>query len=78
MSEQSMSNYKLVPIAVCFALFLIFGLVFNVATKSEAKGPCHQYETKLMYNAATKTMMTSRVCILRGEWVGDERETSHD
>ena len=60
-------------VAVCFALFLIFGLVFNVATKSEAKGPCHQYETKLMYNAATKTMMPSRVCVLRGEWVGDDK-----
>lgn len=64
--------------AVCFAIFLIFGLVINSVIKSEAKGPCHEYKTQLMYNAATKTMMPSRVCVLRGEWVGDGKETSHD
>lgn len=43
------------------------GMVLEVG-----KSPCHKYETQLMYNAATKTMMPSRVCVLRGEWVEEE------
>lgn len=58
--------------AVCFIIFIIIGLVINSAINAEVKGPCHKYETQLMYNAATKTMMPSRVCVLRGEWVGEE------
>lgn len=35
-------------------------------------GPCFKWQTQLMPNAATKTMMPSRVCVLRGEWVEEE------
>lgn len=48
---------------------VILGLVFNASIKESETGPCHQYETRLMYNPATKTMMPSRACVLRGEWV---------
>ena len=48
---------------------VVLGVVINASTKEGEKGPCHQYETRLMYNAATKTMMPSRACVLRGEWV---------
>lgn len=46
-----------------------------VDKKENEKGPCHQYETQMMYNAATKTMMPSRVCVLRGEWVEESHES---
>ena len=50
-------------------LVVVLGLMVNAIIKEDEKGPCHQYETRWMYNAATKTMMPSRVCVLRGEWV---------
>lgn len=53
---------------------VILGGMINASIKEGKKGPCHQWETRLMYNAATKTMMPSRVCTLRGEWV----EEGHD
>jgi len=48
---------------------VILGMMINASIKEGKKGPCHQWETRLMYNAATKTMMPSRVCVLRGEWM---------
>lgn len=54
---------------------VILGVLINISLKENEKGPCHQYETQMMYNAATKTMMPSRVCVLRGEWV---KEGSYD
>lgn len=53
---------------VVFAVFVL-GVIINAAIKASEKGPCHQYETRLMYNAATKTMMPYRVCVSRGEWI---------
>lgn len=53
---------------------VLLGVVINASIKSEAEGPCHEYKTKMMYNVATKTMMPSRVCVQRGEWV----EEGHD
>lgn len=50
-------------------IVVILGVVLNASIKEDEKGPCHLYETQMMYNAATKTMMPSRVCVLRGEWV---------
>ena len=58
-------------IALCFLIFLILGLAVNYGITTEAKGPCHEYKTEVMYNVATKTYMSSRVCVLRGEWVDD-------
>lgn len=31
--------------------------------------PCAQYETQMMYNAATKTMMPAQFCAKEGTWV---------
>lgn len=55
-------------------VIVMLGVMINAFIKEGEKGPCHQYETRLMYNVATKTMMPSRVCVLRGEWV----EEGHD
>ena len=76
LGARALEGDRLATVGLCFILFIIFGLVLNSTIKSEAKGPCHKYETKMMYNVATKTMMPSRVCVLRGEWVDDERDES--
>jgi hypothetical protein len=43
--------------------------VLSLAADREARNPCVEYELRMTYNAATKTMMPLRVCIERGEWV---------
>jgi hypothetical protein len=54
----------------CAALIIAgLGAFFEVTQDANQKGPCVQYETQMHYNAATKTMMPARVCVLRGEWV---------
>lgn len=72
LSVKAIEGSRLALVGVCSIVFLLFGMLFNYAIKIEAKGPCHKYETQLMYNAATKTMMPSRVCVLRGEWGDDD------
>lgn len=77
LGARALEGDRLATIGLCFILsIIVFGLVHNSIIESEAKGPCHKYETKMMYNAAIKTMMPSRVCVLRGEWVDDERDES--
>lgn len=71
LSVRAMDGNRNATIALCFLIFLILGLAINTDIKSADKGPCHEYKTELMYNVATKTYMPSRVCVLRGEWVGD-------
>ena len=45
----------------------------NAGFEHERDNPCVAYESRLTYNAATKTMMPMRVCVERGEWeVGNE------
>jgi hypothetical protein len=52
----------------------MLAFALNAAAKYEQENPCVTYESRLTYNAATKTMMPMRVCVERGEWVteGDE------
>lgn len=78
MFSRAIDGDRVAIVGVCFLLFITFGLVINSIIKTEAKGPCHQYETQLIYNPATKTMMPSRVCVLRGEWIDDEKKSSHN
>ena len=59
--------------AALVLLVIVLGVAINEDKKQNEKGPCHQYETRMMYNSATKTMMPSRVCVLQGEWVENER-----
>ena len=55
---------------VCAALVIAgLGTMLESVHEKNQKGPCVQYETQMHYNAATKTMMPARVCVLRGEWV---------
>lgn len=55
-------------------IIIILGVVINASTEESKQGPCHQYETRMMYNSATKSMAPSRVCILRGEWVKETNQ----
>ena len=34
---------------------VVLGMAINVAIEKSKKGPCHQYETQLMYNPATNS-----------------------
>lgn len=72
--EKATDGSVLAGSAAIGLAIVVLGVVINASIKEDEKGPCHQYETRLMYNAATKTMMPSRVCVLRGEWV----EEGHD
>jgi hypothetical protein len=52
---------------------VMLALVINGLAGYEREHPCVTYESRLTYNAATKTMMPMRVCVERGEWeVGNE------
>jgi hypothetical protein len=48
-------------------LMLAWGI--NAMLEHKRDNPCVAYESRLTYNAATKTMMPMRVCVERGEWV---------
>lgn len=54
------------PVILCV---VTFAFLCYAVVESNNKGPCVKYETQMHYNAATKTMMPARVCVLRGEWV---------
>lgn len=67
------SNNPVLTYIIASAFFsLSMAGLFYLAANENKKGPCHEYETRLMYNASTKTMMPSRVCVLRGEWIDNK------
>ena len=48
---------------------LMLAWMISHVTDQATRNPCVAYESRMTYNAATKTMMPLRVCIERGEWV---------
>lgn len=58
-----------VLVFVCGWLILGITIMINAITHENSKGPCVEHEIQMHYNAATKTIMPARVCVLRGEWV---------
>lgn len=69
---------KLKIIAIAAFLFVLVvppGLWVDEIRGKEIEHPCAEYELRMHYNPATKTMMPMRVCILRGEWVTDDVPT---
>lgn len=56
-----------IPAAVGFA-WLVF-TVWGIGQMNSHSAPCAQYETRMMFNAATKTMMPAQFCVQEGEWV---------
>jgi hypothetical protein len=67
---KSMETRSLTVSWVCGGLcFLGAAWALAQSVEQEQTQPCAQYETRPQYNAATKTLMPMRVCVLRGEWV---------
>lgn len=52
-------------------LFLTVSIAWFIKSASdlEKARPCAEYETRMMWSAATKTMMPARVCVERAEWI---------
>ena len=42
---------------------LMLAWVLSLAADRKARNPCVEYESRMTYNAATKTMMPVRVCV---------------
>ena len=58
------------PVAWILAVVALWGLAafIHAGMQYEQRHPCVAYESRMTYNAATKTMMPLRVCVERGEW----------
>lgn len=65
-------DYRKTVAAILFFVLTIFGIVYALGQKEQR--PCLQYETRMMYNAATKTMMPMRYCAQYGEWVEGDKQ----
>ena len=70
---KTMDGSMQAMVGVILLTTVILGVVLSISFKESEKGPCHKYETQMMYNAATKTVMPYRVCVLRGEWVKESK-----
>lgn len=42
--------------------------IWGIDTLSKNSPPCLEYETRLMFNAATKTMLPAQFCVREGVW----------
>jgi hypothetical protein len=60
---------KLLGVALLFAS-LVF-TIWGIDTISKNSPPCLEYETRLIYNAATKTMLPAQFCVKEGVWKSD-------
>ena len=56
-----------VAAGVEFALLVL--LIWLISYGTNNSPPCAKYETQMMYNAATKTMMPAQFCVQEGTWV---------
>lgn len=63
-----------ITLKVVFAIstFLFSAWLLSLAIEAGNENPCLEYETTMMYNAATKTIMPIRSCKKRGEWVEEK------
>ena len=51
-------------------LLLVIALSISLwAIERASSQPCAEYDTRIMYNAATKSPQLMRYCALPGEWV---------
>ena len=53
---------------------VFFGLAwaFQMGLENAQSGPCLSWETRMYYNAPTRTMRPVRVCTSRGEWIDED------
>ena len=59
--------WSFLPVTIFFVVTVAGILCLD--DHQEVYAPCVKYEQRMIYNAATKTMMPARVCVERGEWV---------
>ena len=65
---QSLYDNKIAMVGFVFGCGLgVFFLLYSGMEESK-RGPCVEWQTQIMYNAATKTMMPAKFCVQRGEW----------
>jgi hypothetical protein len=52
-------------------LIVLWGVyaVFHISGSSESPPPCVKYETKLIFDPATKASRPARFCVQEGTWV---------
>ena len=66
--SQSLYDNKIAMVGfVLWCGLVVFFLLYSGMEESK-RGQCVEWQTQMMYNAATKTMMTAKFCVQRGEW----------
>lgn len=59
---------KIAMVGVVFwCTMAVFFLIYAGMEESK-RGPCVEWQTQMMYNAATKMMQPAKFCVQRGEW----------
>ena len=66
--SQSLYDNKIAMVGfVCWCGLGVFFLLYAGMEESK-QGPCVEWQTQIMYNAATKMMQPAKFCVQRGEW----------
>ena len=52
---------------VLWCAMAVFTLLYT-GIEASKEGPCIEWRTQMMYNAATKMMQPAKFCVQRGEW----------
>lgn len=62
-------NQVSIKLILGVVVFVFTAWILSKLVESKKESPCVEYETILIYNAATKTMLPVRSCKKTGEWV---------
>ena len=65
---QSLYDNKIAMVGFVFWCGLGVFFLLYAGMEESKQGPCVEWQTQIMYNAATKTMMPAKFCVQRGEW----------
>lgn len=71
--DGNSNNVVLTYIIASVFFSLSMAGLFYLSASENKKGPCVKYETQMHYNPSLKMMMPAKVCVQRGEWVGEEQ-----
>lgn len=59
---------KIVMVGVVFWCAMAVFFLLYAGIEASEEGPCVEWQTQMMYNAATKMMQPAKFCVQRGEW----------
>lgn len=59
------NKIALVGVGLWCAIAVFFAVYMGM---KESNAPCIEWQTQMMYNAATKMMQPAKFCVQRGEW----------